>query len=134
MAGIYKLLSNEFITACDAKNQKDLVLALGAYLLENRKRKETGWEKTYFWAQLCLQSRSGLEVSERVDRGRESELGFNGFVPQLPFYILLPNKVSYNRAGTIYQHNFFFFFAKLNLSKNDSVLRGVGFSGFSSCI
>lgn len=65
---------------------------------------------TYFWAQLCLQSLSGLEISERVDRGRESELGFNGFVPQLPFYVLLPNKVSYNRAGTIYQHNYYYFF------------------------
>lgn len=61
MAGMCKLLSNKFITACDAKIKKDLVLALGAYLLANIKEKEQA-EMTYFWAQLCLQSLSGLEI------------------------------------------------------------------------
>lgn len=68
-----------------------------------------GQEKTIpaDWHRLCLQSLPGLEIPERVDRKRELDLGSNGFMQQLPFYILLPNKVSYNRAGTIAQCNFF---------------------------
>lgn len=66
----------------------------------------------------------------RVDRGRKLDLGSNGFMQQLPFYILFP-KSPITEQG-LYPN--LIFFAKLNLSKNDSVLRRVGFSGFSSCI
>ena len=97
------------ITTCAADYWPDLVRALGIYLLANIREKEMGWEKTIpvHWAQALSAKPPGLEIPERVDIKRELDLGSNGFMQRLPFYILLPNKVSCNRAGTTVQHNFF---------------------------
>lgn len=98
------------ITAC-ADSWPDFVGALGIYLLVKVRLKKKKWAKEIPYLctghRLCLQSLPGLEILERVDRKRELDLGSNGFMQQLPFYILLPNKVSCNRAGTTAQHNFF---------------------------
>lgn len=56
-----------------------------------RKKKRNGPGEIHTYElRLCLQSLLSLEIPDRVERGRESDLGSNGFTQQLPFYILLP--------------------------------------------
>lgn len=91
MAGMCKWLSNELITARAAADRRESVLALGLFLCENARRKEMGQEKVppMGTGSVCKAS-PVWRRPQRVDRGRKLDLGSNGFMQQLPFYVLFP--------------------------------------------